>query len=444
MTNNLPPRVSFWLRVLKVLGLDRKDLRAWAYYDIANSSFAAVIMVAILPIYFADVVASDLAPHDKSSLWAAISAVAMAITAVLSPFLGTICDAISGKKKFLLFFTFLGVASSIGLAFSGQGLIALTSLLYILANMGFALGNVFYESLLIDICEEDNVHTTSTSAYALGYLASGLLLLLCFAWVAQYDFFGFSNKEQAVHASFIAVGIWWALFSIPLFKHVVEKKHPTLPTSLRTTEIVTLSFKKLIGTFRQAKTFPNLFIFLIAFWFYSDGIGTIMKLSTIYGKEMGIGNQDLMAALVMVQFLGVPASFIFGPLAMKIGPKIGLYITLVVYLIITIFSYFMSEAIHFWILAIGISLVQGASQALSRSIYTLMVPEHRAGEFFGFYSVSSKFAGIFGPLLFAVISKMSEDSRGAIIFIGLLFIIGITLLRFVDIEQGQKEAQQSQ
>lgn len=444
MTQHARSKDSFWHRTLKSLGLDRKDLRAWAYYDIANSSFAAVIMVAVLPIYFADVVASDLAAHERSSLWANISAFSLAITALTSPFLGNICDMIGGKKKFLFVFTIMGAASSAGLAYSGQGLIALTAGLYILAHTAFALGNVFYESLLVDICAEDNIHTTSTSAYALGYLASGILLVISFAWIAQDQFFGFANKEQAIHASFIAVGIWWLVFSIPLFMKVKEAKPSTSHENVSMPGMVTYSFKKLIQTFKEIKSFPNLFIFLVAFWFYSDGIGTIIKLSSIYGKEMGIGNEDLMAALVMVQFVGVPASFLFGPLAMKIGPKKGLYVTLFIYLSITIFAYFISTALHFWILALGISLVQGASQALSRSIYALMVPKHRAGEFFGFYSISSKFAGIFGPLIFAFITSYAGSSQGSIIFISILFIIGIALLWFVDLEQGRKEALQAQ
>ena len=163
-------------------------------------------------------------------------------------------------------------------------------------------------------------------------------------------------------------------------------------------------------------------------------------MATVYGKEVGISNNDLIAAILMIQFVGVPSSFIFGPLAMKIGPKNGLYITLIIYTIVTAFSYFMTNAIHFWILAFGISIAQGASQALSRSIYATMVPSHRASEFFGFYSVSSKFAGILGPLMFGVISQVTGGSRNSIIFICLLFLVGMALLYKVDIEKGKQES----
>lgn len=427
--------------LLTRLGLDTKPKRAWAYYDIANSGFAAVIMVAILPIYFADVVASELPAHQRSSLWASITTVAMIATAALSPFLGNISDFLKAKKRFLLVTTAVGALSCIALAWSGRGAITFTAITYIAANMSFALGNVFYEALLVDVADDESIHTTSTSGYALGYLASGLLLCLNLAWVLKPETFGFSDAGAAIQASFISVGIWWAIFSIPLFTKVKEKGHRTEKASHNdVANIVRFSGRRLIATFKDIKKLPNLFLFLLAFWFYSDGIGTIIKMATIYGKEVGIGNNDLMAAIVVVQFVGVPCSFLFGPLAIKIGPKNGLYITLLVYLVLTFLAYFMTTATEFWILAVGLATVQGASQALSRSIFSRMLPASRSGEFFGFYSVSSKFAGIIGPLAFGIITAMAGASRLAILFIVALFLLGIAILYFVDLEEGIKQA----
>ncbi|SME93955.1 MFS transporter [Pseudobacteriovorax antillogorgiicola] len=435
MSNNQ----SFWARTLKTLGLHRKDLRAWAYYDIANSSFAVIIMVAILPVYFADVVAKELPANERTALWAYISSFALLVTALASPILGTISDWIRGKKKFLLYLTVSGALSSAALAFSGEGLISLTAILYILANISFALGNVFYEAMLVDLCDEDEVHVTSTSAYALGYIASAVILALNLSWVMSPATFGFTDADAAIKASFVSVGIWWIVFSIPLFKHVKEPE-PRVRRSNVGGGVVKESLVQLYHTLRDSRQFPNLFIFLIGFWFYSDGIGTIIKLATVYGKEVGISNDHLIAAVLMIQVVGVPSSFIFGPLAMKIGPKNGLYITLVIYTVLTIGSYWMTTALHFWVLAIGVALVQGASQALSRSIYALMVPKHRASEFFGFFSVSSKFAGILGPLMFGVISQLTGGSRNSLIFICLLFVVGIFCLTKVDIQKAQQEA----
>ena len=307
--------------------------------------------------------------------------------------------------------------------------------------MSFALGNVFYEALLVDVADESSVHTTSTSAYALGYLASGVLLCLNLSWVMMPETFGFASAEAAIHASFVSVGLWWLLFSIPLFRLVRESgvRHEKSKAA-DLVKVVQFSGSQLLKTFRDIKRLPNLFIFLLAFWFYSDGIGTIIKMATIYGKEVGIGNNDLIAAIVAVQFIGVPCSFLFGPLAMKIGPKNGLYITLFVYLILSCFAYFMTSATEFWILAVGLATVQGASQALSRSIFSQMLPASRAGEFFGFYSVSSKFAGIIGPLAFGIISSMAGASRSSLLFIVGLFALGIILLYFVNIKEGISQA----
>ena len=433
---------SRWRRLLANLGLDNKELRAWAYYDVANSSYAAVIMVAIFPIYFADVVVAELNPNEKSTLWAYLTALSMGISAILSPFLGNISDHLSAKKEFLLVATIVGALSSAALAFSGKGFVVSTSIIYIISNMSFVLGNVFYESLLVDISDDSSVHATSTSAYALGYLSSGVILAINLSWVLKPEVFGFPSSDMAIKASFISVGIWWAFFSIPLFKRVRESSNATAHKS-SVPEIVKFSGRQLWKTFREIKELPNLFLFLLAFWFFSDGIGTIIKMAAIYGKEVGIGNNDLIAAIVMIQFVGVPFSFIFGPLAMKIGAKRGLYVALSVYLVVSILGYFMTSKTEFWILAFGIAMVQGAAQALSRSLFSLLVPPSRSGEFFGFYSVSSKFAGIFGPLMFGLVSQLAGESRLSILFIGFLFIAGMALLSFVDIEKGRWEALQA-
>ena len=431
--------------LLRKIGLHRTDLRSWAYYDIANSSFAVVIMVAILPVYFADVIASDLPSHERTALWAYISSGAMFITALISPFMGNIADRIKGKKKFLFLLTVSGALSSAALAFSGAGTITLTTILYVLGNVSFSLGHVFYESLLVDLCDEEEVHVTSLSAYALGYLASGIILALNLGFVLSPTTFGLADGDAGIKASFISVGIWWLFFSIPLFRNVSESEpeNPLKEDQKNISYLVSSSVKQLFITLKDSKNLPNLFIFLIGFWFYSDGIGTVMKMATVYGKEVGISNDDLIAAILMIQFVGVPAAFIFCPLAMKIGPKNGLYITLSVYTVMTALSYFMKETWHFWALAFAVALVQGASQALSRSIYATMVPQHRASEFFGFFSVSSKIAGIFGPLIFGIVSQLFGSSRSSLIFVCLLFVVGIICLMKVDVEQGKIEAQKA-
>jgi UMF1 family MFS transporter len=236
------------------------------------------------------------------------------------------------------------------------------------------------------------------------------------------------------------VGLCWLLFSLPLFRHVPEpetstpERHKVFETSLQ-------AVFQLFRTLAQLKKYPDVLMFLLAFWAYSDGIGTIMNMATIYGREVGIGTNDLIKAILVVQFLGVPCSFAFGPITDKIGPKKALMLTLLVYTLISIVGYFMTTTWHFWILAGGVAAVQGASQAISRSVFAQMVPLKHSGEFFGLFSVSSKFAGLFGPLVFGILAEKTGGSRLSVLFIVLLFIAGMILLSRVDIERGKRQAQ---
>ena len=436
--------------LLQTLGLHRPELRAWALYDVANSAFACTIMVAVLPIYFADVIAEGLSPQKTSSLWAYISSIATVLAVILAPLLGVIADEGGHKKRFLAVFTGLGASCSALLCIADQGNqwlgieygnIILTATLYILASLAFASGEVFYESLLPHIANEREVHRTSSSGYALGYFGGGLLLAINLAWISLPDKFGFADAGMAVKASFISVGVWWIGFSIPLFKRVSEPK-PVDPSINRTSLLkqVSKSLHELLRTIKSIMKYREAFFFLLAFWFYSDGVLTIMKMAAVYGREVGISSDQMIAAILMVQFLGVPFTFLFGPLADHIGSKNALRITIIVYLFMAGGAYFMSTDLHFWLLAFAISAVQGGCQALSRSIYSLMIPRARSSEFFSFFSVSSKFAGIFGTLIFGLVGDFTKSTRAGLLFIVVLFIVGLLLLQKVDIEKGQREA----
>lgn len=367
------------------VGLSSKQQRSWALYDVGNSAFATTIMVAVLPTYFSDVVASSLAAHERSALWAYITAGSMAISAILSPVLGALVDLRGDKKLFLFIFTLIGAISSSLLYFMGKGDYMATTVLFTLGSVGFMMSNVFYEALLPSIAKGENIHLLSASAYALGYLGGGILLALNLVWIMKPEIIGLLDSGMGVRVSFLSVGIWWLLFSIPLFCNVSE---PLIDKKQEGSFIFCCrrSFSELSSTFSELKKYRDTFIFLLAFWAYSDGIGTIMKLATIYGKEVGIGTSDLIGAILLVQFLGVPCSFIFGPLAVKFGAKPTLIFTLVVYTFCSVCSYWMTSAIHFYLLAAAVALVQGAAQAISRSVYAQMIPVNKAGEFFGFFS----------------------------------------------------------
>ncbi len=446
MTESIPKTGG----LLQSLGLHRRELRSWAYYDVANSAFACTIMVAVLPIYFADVIAEGMSPQKTSSLWAYISTAATLLAVIVAPLLGVIADEGGHKKRFLAIFTGLGASASALLCIADQGTdlfglpygnILLTAFLYILASLAFASGEVFYESLLPHIASSKEVHRTSSSGYALGYFGGGVLLAINLAWITMPETFGFSGGDMAVKASFISVGLWWIGFSIPLFKNVKEPK-PINPAINRKAFLhrVGSSVREILQTLRSIMRYREAFYFLLAFWFYSDGVLTIMKMAAIYGREVGISSDQLIAAILMVQFLGVPFTFMFGPIANRIGSKQALNITIMVYLLMTIGAYFMTSTLHFWLLAIAISAVQGGCQALSRSIYSLMIPKERSSEFFSFFSVSSKFAGIFGTLIFGIVGDLTNSTRAGLLFIVGLFVLGLILVQKVDIERGQQQA----
>lgn len=419
---------------LSALGLHRKELRAWALYGWADCAFSATVMAAILPIYYADVAAADLPKHLRSAYWGYTTGIALLIIAVASPIIGAAADFLGAKKKFLVGFFLSGVLASIGLCFVDRGDWLLASVLFIIGNIGFSGANVFYESLLPHIVTEKEVDRVSAAGYGLGYLGGGIFLVINLAWIMKPEFFGFANGTQAVKACFVAVGVWWFLFTIPLLRQVSEPPRQLGASEKLGDNPFLCALIRLGATFREIKKYKEVLIFLLAFWFYSDGIGTIIKMAAIYGREIGIGSTDLIGSLVMVHFLGVPCAFAFGILAGRTGPKKGIMASLVVYTFICVLGYYMTSAWHFWILAGLVALVQGGSQALSRSLYSTIIPRARSSEFFGFFSVSSKFAGIFGPLIFGFLSHLLGQSRFSILFLISFFVVGMILLGMVDVK----------
>ncbi|MBC7534026.1 MAG: MFS transporter [Oligoflexus sp.] len=423
---------------LSKVGLDTKERRSWAIYDVANSAFATTVMVAVLPIYFNDVLAAELPNNLRSAYWAYFSALSMIIVAVVSPSLGFLADVCGSKKRYLAYYTALGSLGCFALAALGHGQWLVAGMIFVITNFSFHVGTIFYEALLPHIADEDSLHTLSNSGYALGYLGGGIVLALNLLFITKYEMFGLPNTEAGIKLSFISVGIVWILFSIPLFRNVREPQQAKIQKF--SAKLAFSAIFRLKETFIQLKKYPQVLLFLVSFWAYSDGVGTIMNMATIYGREVGIASSDLILAILLVQFIGVPAGFAFGPLTNKIGPKKALYMTLTVYTGVSIVGYFMTTSFHFWILAIGVALVQGANQAISRSLFASMVPASHSGEFFGLFSVWSRFSGLFGPLVFGLLAEYTGGSRLSVLFVVGLFIVGIVVLKFVDIEKGRVDA----
>ena len=405
-------------------------------YDWANSAFATTVMAAVLPVYYSQVAGVNLPGNTATVYWGYTTAGALLISAFLAPIMGAIADYSGTKKKLLMTFAALGIFTTALLYFVTTGDWLMASVFFILGNIGFATSEVFYNSLLPHIASPEKMDQVSTKGYALGYLGGGILLGINVLMIELM-----SDKILATRLSFVTVSIWWAIFTIPILRNVREPKvKENIGPHINP---LTGGFKRVATTFKELRSYRELFLFLVAFWIYNDGIGTIIKMATIYGVEIGIDQTTLIGALLMTQFVGIPFSFAFGRLAKYIGTKNSILFGLFVYTMISIGGYFMETALHFWILAFLVGTVQGGTQALSRSLFGSMLPKSKTGEFYGFYGMSSKFAGIIGPLVFAIVSQIAGSSRLSILSLIVFFILGAFLLSRVDEKKGIENAQEN-
>jgi MFS transporter, UMF1 family len=434
--------------LLARLGLDRRELWAWAMYDWAASAVQTTIMVAVFPIYFVKVAGAGLAVGGATQRLASVNSLALFIIAVLSPILGAVSDYRGNKKRLLAVFLGLGVAATLGMFLIERGDLNLASLLFTLSLVGVAGSFVFYEALLPHIARPGEIDRISAAGYALGYVGGGILLALNLAWIQRPDWFGLPSgpgltEHQAtlpVRLAFLSVAVWWVIFSIPLFRNVPEPPPRLEPDERRGESPIKVAFIRLAETFRELRSYRHAFLMLLAFLIYNDGIQTIIKMATAYGTELGIGQNALIGAILLVQFVGIPCTFLFGMLAGRIGAKRALFLGLMAYTAISLLGYYMKTAVHFYLLAGLVGMVQGGTQAISRSLFASMIPQHKSGEFFGFFSVFEKFAGIFGPLIFAGTIAATGSSRNAILSVILFFIVGALLLWPVDVMEGQRIA----
>ncbi|MFI5077260.1 MAG: MFS transporter [Vicinamibacteria bacterium] len=429
-----PPSRSWLSR----LGLHRPELRAWAWYDWANSAFMTTIVAAVFPIYYAKVAADGLGDATAMFRFGIATTIALAATAVLAPVLGALADATGGKKRMLAAFAGIGIAATAGLALVGRGNWGLALALFMLGNLGIYGSMSFYDALLPHIAKPEEVDRVSSAGYALGYLGGGVLLAINLTWIQRPAWFGFPDAGAATRATFVSVAVWWALFSIPLLRRVPEP--PVDPAAAAGASLRT-AFVRLTHTLREIRRYRHAFTMLVAFMLYNDGIGTIIRMATLYGTQIGIDQGGLIGALLLTQFIGVPAAFLFGAVASKVGAKPAILGALMLYIVITVLGFRMKTAGDFMVLAALVGLVQGGSQALSRSVFATLIPKDRTAEFFGFFAVFEKFAGIFGPLLFSAAVVLTQSNRAAILSIILFFVAGGALLVTVDIDEGRRAAE---
>ncbi len=420
---------------LERFGLHRPELRAWAMYDWANSAFYLVVVTAVFPIYFQQIAAAGLEPETATFRFSMVTALALGLVAVSAPVLGALADFMAWRKRLMMGFVSLGVVATASMYFIGQGDWILAAILFGIGNFAVATSFVFYDSFLPHITREGELDRVSTAGFALGYLGSGLMLLLFLPGIQ-------ASFESSSRLAFIGVAVWWGVFSLPLFFRVSEPPRQIEADELGASSAIRVSFQRLGETFREIRSFREAFLTLLAMLIYNDGIGTIVRMAGIYAASRDVPQKHIVAAILLVQFVGIPFAFAFGALAGRIGAKRSILLALSVFTAVCVMAYFLETTREFYIIAFLVGAVQGGAQALSRSLFASMIPKHKAAEFFGFFSVFEKFAGLFGPLLFGWMILVTGSTRGAILSVIAFFVVGGTLLCFVDVDRGRRQARE--
>jgi UMF1 family MFS transporter len=426
--------------LLDRLGLGRPDLRAWAMYDWANSAFQTTIIAAVFPIYYQKVAAAGEPEALATSRFAWATTLAILIVAIIAPLLGTIADYTAIKKRLLGVFMGIGATATAAMYLIQQGDWQLALVLFVIGNVGVAGSIVFYESLLPHLVGEGDLDRVSSAGYAIGYLGGGTLLAINLLMIQKPSLFGIPDTATATRLALASVSVWWVVFSIPLFRRVPEPAVRIDPDERPGRNPVVTGVKRLMETFRELRRYRDAFIFLLAFLLYNDGIQTMIRMATIYGTAIGLPESAMITALLLTQFIGVPCAFAFGALASRIGAMTAIYAGLGVYVMITLLGYFMTTAVHFFALAVLVGMVQGGTQALSRSVFASMIPRHKSSEFFAFFSVFERYAGVLGPAIFAYVIARSGSGRSAILAVAVFFIVGGAILAFVNVENGRRAA----
>ena len=433
-----------------------KAVWGWALYDWGNSAFATTVMAGFFPIFFKQYWSTGADVNLSTAQLGLANSLASLLVAMMAPVLGAIADRGSYKKKFLTFFAYLGVLMTSCLFMVEQGDWLMAVFVYTLGTIGFSGANVFYDSLLPSLANEESVDSVSSLGFAMGYLGGGLLFLLNVIMTLNPSWFGLADAAEAVRWSFVTVSLWWGVFTLITLFWVPE---PRLARDHVSGNSMAEGLAQLGQTFKELRHLKTVMLFLFAYWFYMDGVDTIVRMAVDYGMSIGFESTDLITALLLVQFIGFPAALIFGRLGEKWGVKKSIFLAIGIYMLATIGGMQMTQKIEFYMLAAVIGLVQGGVQALSRSYYSRLIPSNQAAEYFGFYNMLGKFAVILGPILMGTVALLARNwlmpeaptdaevqmvgqlaARWSIGSILILFLIGGVLLYFVDEDKGREEA----
>lgn len=403
----------------------RRPVVSWALCDWANSAFATTVMAGFFPIYFKQYWNVGVEATESTFRLGVANGVASLAVALMAPLIGAIADKGGARLKLLMLFTVLGAAMTVSLFWVARGDWVTASVLYVAASLGFWGGNQFYDSLLPDVAEEKDFDVVSAYGYSLGYLGGGLLFVVNVLMATKPAMFGIADASEGVRWSFVTVGIWWVVFTVPVMLFVKEARPAN---ALPFGPAIGAGLRELASTLRHLRGEKTLLWFLLAYWFYIDGVNTIIKMAVDYGLSLGLAQSSLITALLVTQFVGFPAALAFGWLGKRIGPRAGIFIAIAVYMGAAGYAYFLDTEVEFYALAVVIGLVQGGIQSLSRSLFGRLVPPGKSGEFFGFYNLMGKAAAILGPILTGVVALLTGDSRLAIVSVSVLFIIGAAFL----------------
>jgi UMF1 family MFS transporter len=436
---------------------NKKAVWGWVIYDWANSAFATTVMAGFFPIFFKQYWSYGTDVNVSTAQLGFGNSIASLFVALMAPILGAIADKGSSKKKFLIFFAYLGVLMTAALFLVQKGQWAWAIFIYAMGIIGFSGANVFYDSLLPSVAGEEKIDYVSGLGFSMGYLGGGLLFLINVLMTLMPQKFGLPDATAAVRFAFLSVALWWGLFTFLTIFWVPEKKVSALKE--KGESVVAAGFRQFAGTFKKVRHLKVVFLFLLAYWLYIDGVDTIIRMAVDYGLSLGFESNDLIVALLIVQFVGFPAALVFGKLGERWGVRKSIYLAIFIYMAVTIWGAMMTQKMEFYILAVVIGLVQGGIQALSRSYYSRLIPKNQAAEYYGFYNMLGKLAVILGPALMGlvgltvkrilmpaspsaaqVIAVSQLASRWGIASILILFVIGAILFYFVDEEKGKAQA----
>ena len=398
--------------------LNGKEKR-WILYDVGNSAFV-LLVATIIPIYFNYLAGkAGLSDVDYLAYWGYAASICTVIVAILGPVLGTIADTKGYKKPIFMISILIGTIACSLLGLMVQWMAFL--IVFLIAKVGFSASLIFYDSMLSDITDEERMDYVSSQGYAWGYIGSCVPFVLCLVIVLGSDPLGI-RMETAMGIAFVLVAVWWLLMSLPLLKNYEQKYYVE-----KKPHAIAQSFKRLGETFKNMKEEKQVFMFLLAFFFYIDGVYTIIDMATAYGSALGLDSTGLLLALLVTQIVAFPCAIIFGNLSYRIRTEKLIIVCIFAYLGIAIFAVFLKTQFQFWILAILVGMFQGGIQALSRSYFTKIIPEEHSGEYFGLMDICGKGASFVGTTIVSIVSQLTGNISMGVGMIAILFCIGIVI-----------------